>query len=164
MLVPGWGDYHDDGCTNVGSKDYNNEDNIASETVEEVHRIMGELEQQGIASERVVIGGFSQGATAAGECALRYPKRLAGLIMLNGWLTPAARDALSSFHVPDLPVLVSHGSNDDQVGFDCGTEAARLLQQAGASVNFEVQDGEGHVESGFGKGKTLAMQFFSQCL
>ncbi|CAK0838567.1 unnamed protein product [Prorocentrum cordatum] len=153
--VQGWGDYLEEGCTDVGSEDYDSEAIVSDTTVTEVHRVLRELEAaDGVPPERVVLGGFSMGATAAAECALRYPRRLGGLCMLNGWLTPAARAALGGRgRAEELPVLISHGSADEQVSLGCGREAARLLAEAGARVQLRVHEGQAHVASGFGPGK-----------
>merc|ERR1712048_1079839 len=120
--------------------------------------------KDGVPPERIVIGGFSMGATTAAESFLRYNKRLGGLVMLNGWLLPGARSALQTYPIDNLPILVSHGSEDEQVGFDCGRRAVELLGEAGASVQFEVQDGQTHVQSGFGQGKEHALQFLAAVL
>ncbi|CAK0876999.1 unnamed protein product, partial [Prorocentrum cordatum] len=63
-----------------------------------------------------------------------------------------------------LPVLVSHGSADEQVGFGCGREAARLLAEAGARVQFRAHEGQTHVESGFGPGREEALRFLAEVL
>jgi phospholipase/carboxylesterase len=158
--VPSWGNYKDQDCTHVGTADYNNDEIVSAQISERFTGIMQELEEMDhVDSDRVILGGFSMGATAAAELALRYPKKLGGLIMLNGWLLPGARAAVETGSAKDLPVLVSHGSADEQVGFDCGQAAAELLEKAGAKVQFEVQEGETHVASGFGAGRLLAMQF-----
>lgn len=163
--VPGWGDYREEGCTTVGSEDYDNSDIVSDAILAEVHGILADLERvEGIAPERIVIGGFSMGATAAAEITLRYPRRLGGLVVLNGWLLPGARAAIADFPTDGFPVLVSHGSSDEQVGYDCGAEAARLLREAGAAVQFEVQEGLTHVESGFGPGKAHAEEFLRKLL
>lgn len=163
--IPSWGDYHEDVCTTVGSRDYDNQDIVSGGTLAEVHRCINELETcDGVSPEHVIVGGFSMGATAAAETALRYPRRLAGLVMLNGWLLPGARRVLRESPGQGMHVLVSHGSLDDQVGFDCGELAAKTLKEAGASVRFEVQQGLRHVDSGFGPGCDLAIQFFEDVL
>ena len=58
-------------------------------------------------------------------------------------------------------MLVSHGSADEQVGFDVGAEAVRLLRSAGADVRFETHEGLEHVASGFGPGRAVAADFLA---
>ncbi|CAE8611905.1 unnamed protein product [Polarella glacialis] len=165
--VTSWGDYHDQGCTKLGSADYDNEDIVAEATVAEVHRVVDQLgRDDGVPPERVVIGGFSMGAAAAAETALRYPKRLAGLVVLNGWLLPGGRAALASSSpaLHGLPVLVSHGSKDEFVALECAEAAVEHFRSAGALAELEVQDGLTHVASGFGPGRELTVRFLAKLL
>lgn len=41
---------------------------------------------EGIPSERIILGGFSQGGALAIHSALTFPKKLAGIIALSCWL------------------------------------------------------------------------------
>lgn len=163
--VPGWGTYCEECCTTVGSVDYNGAGIVSEAVLAELHGILDSLDaEEGIAPERVVVGGFSMGAAAAAEAALRYHRQVAGLVMLNGWLLPGAREVLEARSIEGFPMLLSHGSRDEQVGFDCGQEAARLLKQAGADVRFEVQEGLEHVASGFGPGKDHVADFLREVI
>jgi len=163
--IPAWGDYYDDECTHVGSNDYNNDYLVSDETIKVVHRTIEEIQHDNdIAPHRIVVSGYSMGATAAAACALTYRTRLAGLAILNGWLVPIARKALKKQSAYGLRVLVSHGTDDEAVGFDCGKEAVQLLQAAGATVAFGIQKGMDHEVSANTKGKKLAMKFFEEVL
>lgn len=167
MKESGWGDYLEEDCTRVGSADYESPDANGwyAETAMAVHETVDELESShGIAPERVIIGGFSQGATAAAQSAVTCSKRLAGVVILNGWLLPAARAALSAGYLRGVPVLVSHGDRDEMVAFGCGEAAVKLLQEAGADVKFIVQKGGTHVESGFTAGRDAAVKFIAGLL
>mmetsp|Transcript_51001 Transcript_51001/g.119261 ORF Transcript_51001/g.119261 Transcript_51001/m.119261 type:complete len:269 (-) Transcript_51001:261-1067(-) len=164
--VPAWGNYVDEGCTHVGSADYENEGVITEASIEEVHRILERLQADDhVAPERIVLCGFSMGATAAAEIAVAYGKRLGGLVLLNGWLPPRGRAALpnASTQVQGLPVLISHSTNDEQVGFDTAVAMSKALEAAGAVVQFEEQRGLGHAESGFA-GRVPAMKFLESVL
>ena len=53
----------------------------------ELHKLIaGQQAGCGVASERVVLGGFSQGAALALYTALTCPAPLAGTAVLSGWL------------------------------------------------------------------------------
>jgi len=146
-----WGDYLEEGCTRVGSADYDSPDSQGwfEATAREVQRIVDALESEdGIPPERVVVAGFSQGAAAAAESALRYPRTLAGFAMLSGWLLPAARRAIETSPNRQAPVFISHSTGDEMVAFDCSKEAVKLLREAGVSVRFAVLERLLHVEAG----------------
>ena len=162
--VPAWGDYLDEGCTSVGSSDYDNSDIVSEKVVADAHALLDNLVlHHGVPPGRILVGGFSMGAAAAAEVALRYSGgALGGLMMLNGWLTPRARAALDRARTLPARMLISHGTADEQVGFDAGEEAARLLRNSASSadaVAFHSHPGLDHVPSGFGPGKALALEF-----
>jgi phospholipase/carboxylesterase len=93
--------------------------------------------------ERVVLGGFSQGAMLACDVALRSPRAPAGLVLMSGapvavpeWrtLAPARKG---------LPVLMSHGRSDPILPFAGGEYLRDLLREAGLGVEFIAWNG-GH--------------------
>lgn len=51
-----------------------------------VHTLIEKEISEGIPSERIMIGGFSQGGALAIHSALTFPKKLAGIIALSCWL------------------------------------------------------------------------------
>lgn len=51
-----------------------------------VHSLIEKEISEGIPSERIMIGGFSQGGALAIHSALTFPKKLAGIIALSCWL------------------------------------------------------------------------------
>ena len=147
---PAWGDFVDKGPVKVGSKDHDAADAAGwyEDTAAVVHAVVDSLvAEDGVPPERVAIVGQSQGGASAAHAALSYSKRLAGLAVLQGWLLPAARAALASPsapHLAGLPVLVSHGDADAEVGFDCAQQARRLLGRAGCAVEAQTLRGAGH--------------------
>lgn len=69
--------------------------------------------QRGIASERIVLIGFSQGAAMALHVGLRWPEQLAGVVVLSGYLLMG--DRLAQERSPanaSTPLLFCHGSQD----------------------------------------------------
>ena len=194
MLVSGWGDYLEEACTRQGSTDYDNANIVDATVLKSARNMLDDVMRSGVPPSRVAVGGFSMGATAAAEIAIcrNESGSVGALIMLNGFLAVSSRAAVSSAvssavgsraavssavssavgsraavsSVSTLPLraLVSHGSADEQVGFDIGSEAARLLREAGVDVTLEVQRGMKHVESGFGPGKAHAAKFLDSFL
>lgn len=51
-----------------------------------VHSLIEKEISEGIPSERIVVGGFSQGGALAIHSALTFPKKLAGVVALSCWL------------------------------------------------------------------------------
>lgn len=93
--------------------------------------------------DRVVLGGFSQGALLALDLAAHDPRPLAGLVLLSGTLMDEAELAprLPARH--GLPVRMTHGRADDVLPFERAEDLHRALATAGLDVRFEPFEG-GH--------------------
>ena len=104
------------------------------------HAIAALIEHEiarGIPAERIVLAGFSQGCAMALHTGLRFPKRLAGIMALSGYLpladTLATERATANQHTP---IFMAHGSQD-QVVIPARGEASRdLLTQLGHPVQW----------------------------
>lgn len=71
---------------------------------------------RGIAPQHIVLAGFSQGGNVALNCALRYPERLAGALILSSYL--GLRDQLTtqaSVANRTLPIFLAHGMQDEVI-------------------------------------------------
>ena len=68
---------------------------------------------RGIAGERIVLAGFSQGGAIALYAGLRFPIRVAGILALSTYL-PAAKSLATEAHAAnrDVPIFLAHGSQD----------------------------------------------------
>jgi len=90
----------------------------------------------GVAYERTVIGGFSQGAVMTYALGLgRGRMRSAGLIALSGFMptVPGFELDLS----PPLPrVVIGHGALDPVISVDWSRQARAVLEGAGADVGY----------------------------
>ena len=53
-----------------------------------VHAAIDKLVEEGIPPQRIVVGGFSQGAALAIASSLRFDKKLGGFFALSGWCLP----------------------------------------------------------------------------
>jgi phospholipase/carboxylesterase len=95
----------------------------------------------GLGPERVVLGGFSQGAMLATDLALHWEHRPAALVALSSvpvtadvWRKLAPRRA-------GLPVILSHGRQDPVLPYSEGEALRELLTTGGLSVEFVPFDG-----------------------
>lgn len=95
------------------------------------------------ADDRVVLGGFSQGALLALDLAAHDPRPLAGLVLLSGTLMDEAELAPRLSSRRGLPVRMTHGRADDVLPFERAEDLHRALASAGLDVRFEPFDG-GH--------------------
>ncbi|MEJ2602437.1 MAG: dienelactone hydrolase family protein [Gammaproteobacteria bacterium] len=97
--------------------------------------------ERGIAADRIVLAGFSQGGAIAIHTALRYPDRLAGLLALSTWM-PLARTLAGEASEANrkLPVFMAHGRQDPMVPLALAEQSREELAAAGYLVQWETYD------------------------
>jgi phospholipase/carboxylesterase len=92
---------------------------------------------RGIASERIVLAGFSQGGAVALFAGLRHPERLAGMVALSTYLVgESSLDAERSAANQATPILQVHGDQDGIVVPPRGQAACEALRRRGYAVDF----------------------------
>ena len=101
-----------------------------------------ELARLGLADDRLVLVGFSQGTMLALHAGLRRAMAPAGIIGFSG-LLPAA-ETLAQDIRSRPPVLLVHGAADTVVPPAALPEAAAALRAAGVEVATHLSPGVGH--------------------
>ena len=92
---------------------------------------------RGIPAENIVLAGFSQGCAMALHTGLRFPKRLAGIMALSGYLPLA--ETLPAERTPanaNTPVFMAHGTADPVVIPARGEASRDALTQLGYPVQW----------------------------
>jgi phospholipase/carboxylesterase len=85
----------------------------------DVEALLLREKERGVAPERIVLGGFSQGCAVALMTGLRHRERLAGIFGLSGYLPLAASTAAQRAEPnADTPVFMAHGRQDDVVAIE----------------------------------------------
>jgi phospholipase/carboxylesterase len=122
-----------------------------TEAVERCHEAVLEASEDGrLGPERLVIVGFSQGASLALEYALRHPTRVGSFIVLTGGLMGVPGSDWKAIAPPSLAGLrmLLTGSDVDEWIPEASThEAARLFQELGAEVQLRIYQGRPHIVS-----------------
>ena len=103
------------------------------------------FEHEGVPSEHVIIGGFSQGAILSIEMALAGRHRLGGIAPLSG--RALGHPESSYARLAHLPVFEAHGRADPLVPFARGEAFVTRARAAGADVQFEIFDGVHEIPS-----------------
>lgn len=100
--------------------------------------------QTGIAPERTILAGFSQGAMMALHVGTSLPagQRLLGIIAFSGAFVPP--EGLGGAGLAQPPVCLVHGDRDDVVDPGLSAEADKALRAAGFDVDYHVSRGVGH--------------------
>ena len=94
---------------------------------------------QGIASEHIVLAGFSQGGALALQTALRFPQKLAGVMALSSYLPLADCVAVEkNIENANLPILITHGISDKVLPLLAGEMTSKHLAELGHPVTFKT--------------------------
>ena len=94
---------------------------------------------RGIATEHIVLAGFSQGGAMALFAGTRYPERLAGIIGLSCYQILAGRFAAERDPANQAtPIFLAHGTEDPVVPPALGEAACGQLQAAGYTVEWHA--------------------------
>lgn len=102
------------------------------ESGEAVFAMIGHETGLGIAPERIVLAGFSQGGAIALHAGLRFPGRLGGILALSTYLPLAARlNAEAHPASRDTPILMAHGLHDEIIPVAMAQRSAAALRAAG---------------------------------
>ena len=99
--------------------------------------LFDEVEDQGFASEDIVLFGFSQGCLLTLEWGGRTQRRLAGCIGVSGYCyDPTALGAEASEAAKTRPWLVTHGFQDDVLPYEVTKAQIDELKAAGLPLDF----------------------------
>ena len=94
----------------------------------------GFLAEHGLAADRLVLGGFSQGAVMSYALGLgRGRPRPAAITAFSGFV-PRVDGFELDLSPPLPPVAIGHGTQDPVIEARWGRDARRLLEEAGADV------------------------------
>lgn len=93
--------------------------------------------ERGVASERIVIAGFSQGGAVAYELGLSYPKPLAGILALSTYFATADSVECSDAN-RNIPISVFHGTHDPMVPEHLGRASVEKLEFMGYQVSYKT--------------------------
>jgi predicted esterase len=110
-----------------------------------VSDLVARCSDAGIAPDKVVLGGFSQGGCLAAEFVARHPQRYGGLFVLSGALMgppDMPRDYPGS--LDGTPIYIAGRDRDPWVAEKQLRLTGQVLQELGGTVQIEVQPGAEH--------------------
>jgi len=103
----------------------------------EVQALIDREIERGIAAERIVLMGFSQGCAMTLLTGLRAPQKLAGLVGLSGYVPLASTTAAErSAANRDTPIFLAHGLYDPVVPHAAGVASRDALLALGHPVEW----------------------------
>ncbi len=107
------------------------------DTQQRISEFIAREKERGIASDHVLLAGFSQGGAAVLYAGLRCPERLAGIMALSAYL-PLATSLRQEAHPAnsETPLFMAHGTMDDVIPISAGRASRDALANLGHEVRW----------------------------
>jgi phospholipase/carboxylesterase len=102
-----------------------------------IEELIADQRSEGIAADRILLAGFSQGGVIALQTGLRHPEKLAGIMALSTYL--ACADSLgveASAANRKIPLLMVHGSMDPVIPVALAKLSKARLETHGYKVEW----------------------------
>lgn len=110
-----------------------------------VQQAFEQLVARGIAPERIVIGGFSQGACLASEFVARNAQKLGGLLVFSGGVIgPLGMERNYDGALDGTPIFIGCSDIDSHIPVERVEETAVIFKELGGQVNKKIYPNMGH--------------------
>ncbi|CCO26535.1 lysophospholipase II [Rhizoctonia solani AG-1 IB] len=143
MEMPGWFDLY-----SLGKSDDKEDEEGLLRSSKLIHNLVASENEAGIANERIVIGGFSQGAALSLVHGLTSEKNYAGLAILSGWFPMRKRlQSILSPTATSTPIFWGHGTADPVVPYKFGQMSADHMKGSLGFSNLQFNSYKGMAHS-----------------
>ena len=117
-----------------------------SSALQVLSRLVADVLAKGIASDHLVLLGFSQGACLTAEFAVRNPRRYGGIIVYSGGLIgPPGTTWDHRGRFDGTPVFLGCSDVDAHIPQVRVDESASVFERMGAAVTRRIYPGMGHL-------------------
>jgi phospholipase/carboxylesterase len=107
------------------------------ESQKQIEAFIAREKQRGIASDKIVLAGFSQGGAIALQTGLRHAEPLAGILALSTYLALAENLAAEGTAAnKSIPVFMAHGTEDPVVPINLAETSRDTLKSHGYNVRW----------------------------
>jgi predicted esterase len=139
MRMTSWHDIKS--LDNIDAEDYDG----LPDSIDIVRHIINAEIKSGIKSDRILLGGFSQGAALSILTGFQFDQQLAGIVALSGYLAHNG-DFADILHEANksTPAFVGHGNADMVVRYEAGEKLHAALEKAGITSSFHTYNRMGH--------------------
>jgi len=103
--------------------------------------------EKGIPSDRIILGGFSQGGAMSLFAGITCPHKLAGIVGLSSYLLMEGKVkeyAPTENPNKETPIFMGHGAVDPLVKYQWGKQTADILKGWGWSVDLKTYPNLAH--------------------
>lgn len=113
--------------------------------LQRVGEVLSQVIAAGIPAERIIIGGFSQGACLASEFVARHAQRYGGLLAFSGGLIgPPDTPRTYAGNLAGTPVFLGCSDVDSHIPKERVLESEQVLRNLGATVTAKLYPNMGH--------------------
>jgi phospholipase/carboxylesterase len=101
----------------------------------QINELIADQRSKGIAANKILLAGFSQGGVIAMQTALRYPEKLAGVLALSTYLACADTMGVEGTLANKLtPVFYAHGTVDPVIPMRLAQQSRAVLATHGYTI------------------------------
>lgn len=138
MSMPSWFD--------LFSLDPNSQEDAAGikSATNQIHQLIASEMSGGIASKRIMLGGFSQGGALALYSTFTHKEPLAGVMALSCWLPLRNEFSQGAPGNKDTSLIQCHGDMDPLVPKTFGQMSHVLIKKICSDAQFKTYPGLGH--------------------
>ncbi|OYY13010.1 MAG: carboxylesterase [Polynucleobacter sp. 35-46-11] len=132
-LMPAWYD--------ITERDINAREDIAGihKSATAIAELIEREASRGIAYDKIVLAGFSQGCAMSLQVGLRFPHALAGIMALSGYLPLAKSLAVERSDANSkTPIFMAHGVWDAVIVPERAEASADVLEKLGYQVDWNT--------------------------
>jgi dienelactone hydrolase len=103
-----------------------------------VRRLIEREIERGLAADRIVLAGFSQGGAVVLHAGLTADSPVGGIVGLSTYLPSPELLQSADCIARDTPVLLAHGTLDQVIPLSIAEQSAGIIQAAGISVDWST--------------------------
>jgi len=104
---------------------------------QQIDALIARENARGIATDKIILAGFSQGCAMALQTGLRHPQKLAGIMGLSGYV-PLADKVETERHAANqnAPIFLVHGASDPVIPIQRAQQSRDLLLSLGYAIEW----------------------------
>ena len=111
-----------------------------------IDEVIDTVTNAGIPNEKIILGGFSQGAMLSLEYASRGRRKVGGIVAFSGSIIgPVDQPYEVSGDVTGLPMFIGCGTNDNWIPVSAAQNSAEAFKAGGADVDLRIYEGMEHM-------------------
>lgn len=112
---------------------------VFDDTIQKLTGFINEaIDTYAINSDKVFLGGFSQGAILSMVLGLTMGSKITGVFALSGYIPSFVKETYEILPVRGLQVFISHGERDPAFPLTWGEANRDYFNELGATVNFHA--------------------------